>query len=731
MDQLVGAIERITFYSEDTGYSVVKITPSSDEFPEDAESYDGTITVVGVMPEMATGESAQFSGKWVVDPRYGKQFKAETVLPVTPNSKIGIVSFLSSGLVNGIGPVTAEKIYNHFGDQTIEILDTAPDRIHEVPTLKTKLANNLIEAWGKSRAKRQIMIQLQGYGLTSKMASTIYEQYGNEAMQVLRDDPYQLTDDIKGVGFKKADLIARRLGMPTDSPARIRAGVHYALSQLAQDGHTYAPRSLVIDTAEELLDVSERERIAASLQGQVIAGKLFQEKIGEEENAMYLPLYYYAELGASQHLRIMNDTQSKMMFRMGKTDWDDYLSELAEDNNIELTPQQQGAVKAAMTSKISVLTGGPGTGKTTTLQMVIHALEDEGFDYALASPTGRAAKRLAEATSRHASTIHRLMGFNPDGYDFLFNEDHPLDVDMLIVDESSMIDLLLFNNMLKALKPSTHLMLVGDVDQLPSVGAGNVLRDVIDSGIAHVTRLTQIFRQGGDSHIIVNAHRINQGQQPFTDNTSEDFFFFNVADSSDASEMIVDIVKNRIPEKFGFDSMDDVQVLAPMYRGAIGINTLNQALQQTLNGDRRLAEQKLNGVTYRVGDKVMQTRNNYEKDVYNGDIGRIHAIDYDDNLLEVVIDGRIIYYDFTEVDELMHAYCISTHRSQGSEYPVVVMPVATDHYIMLQRNLLYTAITRAKKLVVLVGTRKALAIAVNNNQVAERYTGLAYRLGKK
>jgi len=731
MDILTGAIERVTFYSEETGYTVLKIIATSDDLPEGVENHDGTVAVVGVMPELVVGENAQFTGKWVNDSRYGQQFRAESVKPMAPSTRDGIIKYLSGDLVSGIGPVTAEKIYDHFGDKTIEILDTDPRRIHDVPTLKTSLAEKLVIAWNANRAERHIMITLQGYGLTSKMARTIHEQYGSEAMQVLTNDPYRLSDDIKGIGFKKADLIARQLGLPLDSRARLRAGLAYALSQLANDGHTFAPRSLLVETTQKLLDLDVPERVTAVLQAQVIGGKLHAESVGDVPEAVYLPLYYYAELGSSQKLRFMYDATSKIQFRMQATDWDVYLENLAEENDIELTPQQQGAVKAAMTSKISVLTGGPGTGKTTTLQMVIHALEQEDFKYALASPTGRAAKRLNETTHRDARTIHRLMGFNPEGFGFMHDEENPLDVDMLIVDESSMIDLLLLHNMLKALKPATHLMLVGDVDQLPSVGAGNVLRDIIDSGIAHVTRLTQIFRQGDDSHIIVNAHRINQGQQPYTDNRSQDFFFFNVPDAESAGDMIVDIVNNRIPEKFGYDPLDEIQVLAPMYKGPIGIRALNQALQKTLNGSRRQAEYKYNNILYRVGDKVLQTRNNYDKDVYNGDIGRIHAIDIDENLVEVSMDGRIVDYDFSELEELIHAYCISTHRSQGSEYPVVVMPVMNQHFIMLQRNLLYTAITRAKKLVVLVGTRKAVAIAVKNNKVAERHSGLVHRLLKK
>jgi exodeoxyribonuclease V alpha subunit len=564
------------------------------------------------------------------------------------------------------------------------------------------------------------------------MATRIYDQYGAETVNVVREDPYQLADEVWGIGFVKADEIAQKMGIAPDARIRLRAGLHYALNQLASDGHTYAPREILIETAAELLKIDESNSslLSAVLKAQLSGDRLKEDHLpgaaGEVMNAIYLPMYYYSESGSAQRLRQISDTPSKITLGMKDTDWSSFLADLTYQNDAELTPQQQGAVRAALTSKVSVLTGGPGTGKTTTLQMVINALEEGKYRFLLASPTGRAAKRLSEATGYPASTIHRMLGWSGEGFEH--DEDYPLEIDMLIVDEASMIDLILFYNLLKALRPSTHLLLVGDVDQLPSVGAGNVLRDVIDSGIAYVTRLETIFRQSEDSHIVVNAHRVNQGKAPLTDNSSSDFFFFGEDDPAGAARLVVDIVQNRIPDRFGFDPMDDVQVIAPMYRGPGGVNALNDALQRTLNGDKRLAEKQLFGKLFRVGDKVMQTRNNYDKDVFNGDIGRIDSINFDDNSLEVIIDGRYVDYDWKEVDELIHAYCISTHRSQGSEYPVVVMPVLTQHYMMLQRNLLYTAITRAKKLAVLVGNRRAIYMAVKNNKVAERYSGLLARL---
>ena len=705
-ETLIGSIERITYYNDDNGYSVIKIFPDGN-YP-DAEDIDGTVAVVGVMPEVVVGESAQFEGKWTIDPRYGMQFRAERTTPVMPTNEDGIVRYLSSGIVRGIGPKTAQRIVSYLGEQTLEILDHDPEQIHEVPGLKPILAENLIEVWSANRAKRQTLIHLQGYGLTSNFAMRIYEEFGNDTLQIIQSDPYRLADTMFGVGFKKADQLALGMGIETNSRERVRSGIRYALEQIAKDGSTYAPRDVLIERTMELLNISDvdRARISAVLDAQIVGNHLKQAFLtGDDDeaiDAIYLPIYYHSERGCTERMVGLLDHSSAILEDRRVRNWDDLLHDLAQQNDITLSPEQQTAVYYALTQKVSVLTGGPGTGKTTTLQMVIHAMEDIDYPYALASPTGRAAKRLSEATGRPASTIHRLLAYNPqDG--FYYGEDNPLEVDMVVVDEASMVDLVLFYNLLKALKSTTHLVLVGDVDQLPSVGAGNVLRDVIDSGVAHVTRLQQIFRQDDDSHIVINAHRINQGELPVMDNKSRDFYFFGVTDPNATTEMVVDVVKNRIPNKFGYDPLEEIQVMAPMYRGGAGVDALNEALQRSLNGTYSRAEKKLGSVVYRVGDKVMQTKNNYNKDVFNGDIGYIRGIDFDDNQLEVVIDGRFIVYDFTDADELIHAYCISTHRSQGSEYSVVVLPVLTQHYKMLQRNLLYTAITRAREMVVLVG----------------------------
>ena len=730
-ERLQGAVERITYHSEDSGYSVLRVKPEK-RYPR-AMARDGTVTVVGVMPMLNEGESAEFTGEWVDDKVYGIQFRAAQTLPAPPQTAKGIVSYLSSGIVKGIGPRTAEKIVNHFGGSTVDILDNDPRRIYEVKGLKTKLADNLIDAWGKSRAERRVLIYLQGFGISANIARRIYNEYGPTTKQVIDLNPYQLAQDVFLVGFRKADQIARSMGVGADDKNRLRAGLHHALNTLAKDGHTFAPRDELIDTAADLLGVDDKTALSVALQGQLAGQHLIEDKLHDPDlvtpvEAIYLRRFHRAESAVAEKLATLAQSKSAIIKAHRKTDWRKFLDDISARGAVRLSDEQQRGVREALTCKLCVLTGGPGTGKTTTLQMLIDALLEGEFAFSLASPTGRAAKRLSEATHQKASTIHRLLEYSAEISGFERDEDNPLPVDMVVIDEASMLDLHLFNSLLKAMKSTAHLLLVGDVDQLPSVGAGNVLRDVIASGIASVTRLSQIFRQDDSSHIVSNAHLINEGRQPYTHNQSSDFFFFNIAEPEAAADMIVDIVKTRMPKRWQLDPVRDIQVIAPMYRGFIGVNNLNSRLQSELNSDPRLASVRLGGRVFRVGDKVMQTRNNYEKDVFNGDIGYIDSIDDDDNSLCVALDGALVDYDYSEADDLLHAYCISTHRSQGSEYPAVVMPVLTQHYVMLQRNLIYTAITRARKLVVLVGTRYALQLAVENNKVAERHSGLRLRL---
>lgn len=734
MDKLSGTIERITYYNDETGYSVLRIAPTQKRL--DA-ARDGTVAVVGIMPELVVGESVEFTGEWVEDKQYGRQFRAEMVATIKPTSRQGLINYLGSGLVKGIGPVTAEKIVDHFGMKTLDILENEPERVLEVPRIKTSLLEKLAKLWPKTQAVRATMIFLQGYGVSSRLATRIHNHYGDDTIRMVQTDPYTLADDVNGIGFIKADAIAQSMGIEFDNHNRIRAGLKYTLNERTMDGHVFLPRAELIAEAQRILKFENPTRVDLVLNRAIATGELILDSNvmfdGKPVEAVYLPLYYYAERNAAAHLRRIGETESDLMKDAADLDWDEFVGDLTDQASVNLSAQQKNAVRAALLNKVSVLTGGPGTGKTTTMQMVIGALHELGKKFALASPTGRAAKRLSESSGYPASTIHRLLGYNPTAGGFDHDEDNPLEVDVVVVDESSMIDLLLFHSLLKAIDPEAHLLLVGDVNQLPSVGAGNVLRDVIDSGIAHVTTLNQIFRQGRDSHIVVNAHRINSGDDPFMDNQSEDFFFFGDDDPAGAADLVVDIVTRRLTAKFPWiEPLNHVQVLAPMYRGPAGVDALNDRLQAALNPPRsRYEEVRLAGRVFRVGDKVMQTRNNYDKETFNGDIGRIYGFDTDDNTIYVTMDdGLHVDYDYKEIDQIRHAFCISIHRSQGSEYPVVVLPLLTQHYVMLQRNLLYTAITRAKKICVLVGSRKAVAIAVGNNRVNARYTGLKLRLNQ-
>jgi exodeoxyribonuclease V alpha subunit len=725
-ETIIGTVERVTFYNAENGYSVVKIKPEG-KFPKQS-ARDGTLTMVGILPEMGPGQRYEFIGQWE-ESKYGTQLRVETLTPIMPSSEEGLIAFIGSGIAPGVGKKTAERIVNYLGGDTARILDQEPERIYEIPGVRREQAASLIRGWAENGTVRRTMIFLQGFNVSAKMATRIIDHYGAMAVNQVQKDPYQLADEVFGIGFIRADEIARAMGLDADDPRRIRAGLHYALNQMSKEGHTYYPRGELVARTNELLRIDHSSRIEAVLSQQLFVGGLLNDESPGAPisgDAVYLPVFYYAELNAAERLRDLAAAESDLRKAVKDIQWKPFLARLAHGQAIDLSAQQQSAVRAALEHKLSVLTGGPGTGKTTTVNMLIRALESLDVKFALASPTGRAAKRLTETTQRPASTLHRLLGYGADGFEH--DEDNPLDIDFLIVDETSMVDLMLLDTVLKALKPKTHLLLVGDVDQLPSVGAGNVLRDVIDSGVAFVTRLDAIFRQDEKSHIVVNAHRINHGDAPFMDNRSEDFYFFSEEDPQAAAALVVDIVCNRLPARFGIDPLRDVQVIAPMYRGPAGVHALNEALQKALNGNPRQAQQELGGRKLRVGDKVMQTRNNYEKEVFNGDIGSIVGIDFEERALEVVIDDEYIFYEFSEAEELIHAFCISTHRSQGSEYPVVVMPVLTQHYMMLQRNLLYTAITRAKQKVVLVGSRKAVHMAVQNDKVAKRYSGLLERL---
>ncbi len=709
-------------------------------------------TVVGSLPAVTPGERLRLAGRWTTHADYGRRFSAEQCEQVLPATVEGIRRYLGSGLIKGIGPKTAARIVKKFGADTLRVIDEQPRQLRDVLGVGGKKAALIELAWQQQKAIKNVMIFLQGYGVSTGLAVKIFKQYGNMSEQIVRNDPYRLARDIYGIGFKTADKIARQLGLPSDAPSRVEAGVAYALGELSDEGHVYSPLDVLVTTTVELLEVPP-DLARAAVDRLLAEGRVKKEtlQISEitarggsalrEEQAVYLAPFFYGEVGVTNRLVNMAQSPASHLSDLRDADLEALIGQGTAA--VALSDEQRLAVRRALENKVSVITGGPGTGKTTALKALIQALEASRHTYALASPTGRAAKRLAEATGRSAKTIHRLLGFQP-GIGFNYNEEKALPAHMLIVDEASMIDLLLMNNLLKALDPMAHLLLVGDVDQLPSVGAGDVLRDVIDSAIAAVTRLSVIFRQAQHSLIVTNAHRINRGEMPIFPSPGkdaesrdvalqrlykEDFFLFSVEDPEEAANWVVDVVANRIPTRFGLHPIDDVQVLSPMYRGAVGVANLNARLQETLNPpSAKKLERKLGGRVFRVGDKLMVTRNNYDKDTFNGDIGRLSAIDLEEQSLSINFDGREVAYDWLEADELAHAFAVSVHKSQGSEYPAVVIPILTQHYMMLQRNLLYTAVTRARKLCVLVGTRKAVAMAVKNATVAARYSGLESRL---
>lgn len=730
MDTIEGIVERITYYNHENGYCVMRLAPTQLRLG----GHDQLMTVIGNMPELQPGEHIKINGEWSFHPKHGKQFKAQTVVQERPASIEGIKRYLSSGLIRNVGKKTAERIVNHFGSDTLDVLDRQPERVMEVPGVGKKRAENIGRAWAEQQEIKRVMLFLQSHGITTALALRIYKEYEDAALEQVQRDPYRMVKDIHGIGFRTADQIATAIGLPPHAPARIQAGLVHVLNEAQKKGHVYLPTDILLENATELLEIETHlidEVLMNMHDGEdIVIQDIPHPETGGPQQVVYYVAMYMSEKGVAERMfDIIHDPRTRLetLVNMSIMEWAATLQVVTSARGISLTEQQERAVRTALTNKISVLTGGPGTGKTTTLNTIVEMLEYHNCTYRLASPTGRAAKRLTEATGYEAVTIHRLLQFSPPN-GFYHDRSNPLDTDIVIIDEASMIDLILFYDLVKAIRTNTHLLLVGDVDQLPSVGAGDVLRDIIYSNVCPIIRLDTVFRQASESKIIENAHRINNGQSPDTQNNSSDFFFFGESEPQAAAELLVDVVANRIPQKFGFDAMQDIQVLVPMYRGSVGVHALNKALQSELNPEGRKAQVTLSGNTFRVGDKVMQIRNNYDKEVFNGDIGRIHSLNLQDHYMKVRIEDSLIDYAWLEVHELVHAYAISVHKSQGAEYPVVVMPVMTQHYVMLQRNLLYTAITRAKKMVVLVGTRKAIAIAVRNDEVTQRYSALDWRL---
>ncbi|HOV48068.1 MAG TPA: ATP-dependent RecD-like DNA helicase [Anaerolineae bacterium] len=715
LQTLEGTLERITFQNEENGYTVAKVIPRSKT---------GEVTVVGELTGVSVGESLRLRGVWTEHPRYGRQFQVREYAVQLPATLEGLRKYLGSGLIRGIGPVNARRIVDYFGLQTLDVIERDVNRLCEVPGIGEKRTASIAAAWEEQKQIKEIMLFLQSHDVSTGLAVKIFKQYGDEAITVVQNTPYRLAKDIWGVGFKTADKIARQMGIAHDAPQRLEAGLRYTLSELSDEGHCFATRPQLLEAAAQLLEVPAAPCEAA------LAALIAAEEVIAEDEAIYLPPFFQAEQSVAAKLQLLLHSSRDRLSDFLALDWERAFAWLDGRNSFQLVEAQRRAVKMALTEKVALLTGGPGTGKTTITRAIIQLLRSRGHTVLLAAPTGRAAKRLSELTGLEAKTLHRLLEFKPaQGNRFLRDQENPLDADLIIVDETSMIDLLLIHHLLKAVEAGSHLLLVGDVDQLPSVGPGNVLQDLIASGVIPVTRLETIFRQADDSYIIVNAHRINRGELPLFPPEARDFFLFRQENPEQAAALVLDIVTRRIPEKFGLDAERDVQVLSPMHRGAAGVSALNRQLQEALNPPTPGKAQLTHGArTLRVGDRVMQIQNDYERQVFNGDMGHITAMDLEEQTVTVTFDDVVATYDFTELDALMHAYAVSIHKAQGSEFPAVVLPLLTQHYMMLQRNLLYTGVTRARTLVVLVGGMKAIAMAVRNDKIARRNTRLAQRL---
>ncbi|WP_369267118.1 SF1B family DNA helicase RecD2 [Streptomyces harbinensis] len=725
-----GVLERITYANEENGYTVARV--------DTGRGGGELLTVVGALLGAQVGESLRMEGRWGSHPSYGRQFTVENYTTVLPATVQGIRRYLGSGLIKGIGPRTAERIVEHFGVRTLEVIEADPGRLIEVPGLGPKRTKLIAAAWVEQKAIKEVMVFLQGVEVSTSIAVRIYKKYGDASISVVKNQPYRLAADVWGIGFLTADRIARAVGIPQDSPERVKAGLRYALSQASDQGHCFLPEERLIADAVKLLQVDtglvihSLAELAEDPEGAV------RERVPDPQDpagtltAVYLPPFHRAELSLAGQVRRLLRAEEDRLAAFAGVDWERALRWLAGRTGAELAPEQEGAVRLALTEKVAVLTGGPGCGKSFTVRSIVELARARRAKVVLAAPTGRAAKRLAELTGAEASTVHRLLELKPGG-DAAFDRDRPLDADLVVVDEASMLDLLLANKLVKAVPPGAHLLLVGDVDQLPSVGAGEVLRDLLADGTpVPSVRLTRIFRQAQQSGVVTNAHRINAGKPPVTQGLG-DFFLFAEEDTEEAGKLAVDVAARRVPARFGLDPRRDVQVLTPMHRGPAGAGVLNGLLQQAVTPARPgLPEKRFGGRVFRVGDKVTQIRNNYEKGangVFNGTVGVVTALDPDEQRLVVRTDeDEEVGYEFGELDELAHAYAVTIHRSQGSEYPCVVVPVTTSAWMMLQRNLLYTAVTRAKRLVVLVGSRRALEQAVRSVSAGRRCTGLAMRL---
>lgn len=709
LEELEGVVENIIYHSDETGYTVCSVRLSHRTDP---------VTVVGTCPVIWIGEALKARGRWEHHRQHGLQFQAESLVCIPPTSAAGIERYLASGMIRGIGKVMAKRLVAAFGADTLRIIEKDSARLEEVEGIGPYRRKLIKDSWNEQKGIRDIMIFLQSHGVGTAQSARIYRQYGQNAINVIREDPYALCRDVWGIGFKTADKVAMSLGIPTTSLLRARAGLVYVLEQMTDEGHCFCPEPELLLKAEALLEIPV-EILADALKREVESGTLVKEN-----ERIYLRSLYHAEVFTAQKLQRLIKTPAgfKPIATQQAVEW-------AERRiGIAFAPEQSAALRMALSEKVSIITGGPGVGKTTIIRALVEIFGTRKLSIVLAAPTGRAAKRMEEATGHEAKTIHRMLKYNPHTGGFEYGTDNPLEDDVFILDEVSMIDVTLMSRFLSALTDRSCLVLVGDVDQLPSVGPGNVLRDLIESGVIPCTRLHTIFRQEAGGAIIRNAHAVNRGEglELSRDGQDSDFYFIETNEPDQVLQRMLELVTKRIPRRFGFDPLNDLQVLTPMRRNQLGSENLNAILQSVLNPHGE--EISRFGKKYRMGDRVMQIRNNYDKEVFNGDIGRIVAIDREGQQVTVDFDGQRVRYDFSELDELVHAYACSIHKAQGSEYPAVVVLMATQHYKLLQRNLLYTAITRGKKLVCLVGSRKAVWIAIRNNEIRLRRTGLRERL---
>ena len=707
---LVGNVERVTFHSEESGFCVLRVK---------ARGHRDLVTTIGHAAMISAGEWITATGEWTNDRNHGLQFKARFLKTSEPSSVEGIEKYLGSGMIRGIGPAYAKRLVQMFGKDVFDVIEANPERLREVTGIGPMRAAKITSAWADQKVIREIMVFLHSHTVGTARAVRIFKTYGVDAVQIMSDNPYRLARDIRGIGFRTADTIAEKLGIEKTAMVRLCAGISYALTEAMGQGHCGLPVAELKDLAEKLLEV-DRALITTALELELVGDTVIADTVGERE-FIFLGGLYHAEKKIAERLKIL---------LTGALPWaaidpDKALPWIEKRTALTLAPSQQEAIALALRSKMTVITGGPGVGKTTIVNAILRILAAKGVQLLLCAPTGRAAKRMTEATGMEAKTIHRLLEFDPKAFEFKRDQENPLECDLLVVDESSMVDVMLMQSLVNAIPDSAALLIVGDIDQLPSVGPGQVLADIIGSGTVPVVRLTEVFRQAAQSRIITTAHQINQGRIPDLGKVEgeTDFYFMPADDPEDAVPKIINLVGKHIPRKFGLDPIRDVQVLCPMNRGGVGARSLNIELQAALNPNPTAKVERF-GWTFAPGDKVMQIENDYDKDVFNGDIGYIQAVDTVEGELIVDFDGREVSYQFGELDTLVPAYAATIHKSQGSEYPAVVIPVMTQHYAMLQRNLLYTGLTRGKKLVILVGQRKAIAIAVKNVSGRRRWSKL-------